>query len=117
MSLEWPSALPKAEARGYTESPPDSRIFSEMDMGPPKVRRRFTAQIRPYEITIQMTKTELETFDAFFTVTTQGGSLPFDFPNPRGAGTIQARFGRTPPQYSSFNGGYCVVSFALEKLP
>ena len=116
--ITWPEYLPqKVEKDGYSETPPDSRIRTPMDMGPAKVRRRFSAQVRPLSIVMNMTEEQLADFDTFFATTTESGSLPFDFPNPRGTGVLTVRFGEKSPQYGDFNGNSCAVSFDLEVLP
>lgn len=116
--IVWPASLPqKVEQDGFSESPPDSRIRTPMDMGPVKVRRRFSAQIRPLKVSMFMTQTQLDAFDTFFVTTTEGGSLPFDFPSPRGVGVVTVRFGEKAPSYGDFEGINCYVSFDLDVLP
>jgi len=116
--IQWPATLPqKVEKNGYQEIVPDARIRTPMDMGPAKVRRRFTAQVRMIMLQMTMTESQVSTFDQFWREETAGGSLPFEFPDPRGIGMIEVRFGETPPEYGSFRGEHAVVNIELEVLP
>jgi len=118
MSISWPVSLPQyVEKDQYTESPPDARIRTQMDMGPPKVRRRFSAQVRPFQVVLTLDKEQLDTFDEFWRIGTAGGSLAFEFPNPRGEGMITVRFGEDAPEYGQFRGDRCSVTVQLEELP
>lgn len=116
--MTWPATLPQnVEKDRFAEIVPDSRIFSPTDMGPQKVRKRFSAQVRVYQVSMTMTPEQLETFDTFFVTTTGHGTLPFDFPDPRGEGDIEVRFGEMTPAYGEFFGGRVIVTFELERLP
>lgn len=116
--IQWPEYLPQhVDKDGYSESPPDSRIRTPMDMGPAKIRRRFSAQVRPVHIMMKMTESQLDEFDTFYVDTTESGALSFEFPSPRGSGTVTARFGESAPAYGEFDGLHCTVQFDLEILP
>lgn len=116
--IEWPATLPQyVEKEGYEETTPDTRIRTPMDMGPQKVRRRYTAQVRKLSLEMVMSKAQAAAFDTFFVTTTASGSLPFEFPDPRGTGDIEVRFGEGAPNYSAFTGDRVIVSFELEVMP
>ncbi len=47
----WPPSLPQRPlAQGFSEQAPDTLIRTQMEAGPPKVRRRFTAGIRTMDL-------------------------------------------------------------------
>tara|TARA_Y100000310_G_scaffold324866_2_gene387344 strand:- start:10384 stop:10746 length:363 start_codon:yes stop_codon:yes gene_type:complete len=117
----WPSSLDKlslntSEARG------DGTIRTPMDAGIAKARRRFSAVPRAVSMSLILpTSSDRTTFDDFFSDTLSEGSLRFDFTDPIGGATVEARFSG-PPSYTwrkSENGlvDFCVASFSLEILP
>jgi hypothetical protein len=95
----WPGTLPQLVAvDGYSEEPPSVTARTQMDAGPDKVRRRTTVGIRPLAVQLDLTKTQVETLDVFFVTTLKGGSLPFDWVDPRNQTAHSLRFVR-PPVY------------------
>ena len=95
----WPASLPQLVAvDGYQESPPDTVLRTKMDAGPDKLRRRFTAGIRPLTVQLDLDAAQVETLDGFHVTTTAGGSLRFDWVDPRNQTTAEMRFVR-PPVY------------------
>ena len=114
----WPISLPTApEGSGYTEQPPLVTIRTNMDAGPPKVRRRYTAGIRLFTFSWIMTKTQVAAFDTFFNTTCEGGALTFDGLNhPRtGSATIWRFTGQ--PSYVYLGPDAYRVTTSLEVLP
>lgn len=118
-SNTWPSDLPDKPLReGYQETPPQTQIRTEMDTGPDKVRQRFTANVREYNVQIIIDNSQLDSFDTFYTDTTSGGAEKFDYDNPRSGTTEEFRFVVPPdPQYEALGGDLYRVSFKLEQLP
>jgi len=113
----WPATLPqKFSANGYDESPPDNLIRSKTDSGPAKIRRRTTANIRPYKTTLRMTGTQVSTLETFYITTLVGGSLAFDWNEPRSQAVKSFRF-VSSPKYSARGGDFWNVSLDLEQLP
>jgi hypothetical protein len=113
----WPASLPQApNADGYAEHAPKTIIRTEMEAGPPKMRRRFTAGIRPFEMKIAMTKSETQVLDAFFVTTLVGGSLAFDWIHPRTGAAASFRFVK-PPTYSAKSDNAWDVALSVEVLP
>lgn len=110
----WPSQFcPIIDS--FQESPPENIIRSDMDVGPAKVRRRTTANIRPISFNMFLTKAETALLDSFFLNDVMSGAIPFDFIHPRTDQLVSARFVE-PPQYSNRSIGYN-VSISLEILP
>lgn len=68
-----------------------------MDVGPAKLRRRATADVTRYEpVSLLMSRTQLATFDAFYTTTLLHGALTFEWTHPRTGNTVDARLTGAP---------------------
>ncbi len=120
----WPADLPQYfEADSYSYEPGSGVIRTQMDAGPPKVRRRFTAVYNVHRGAMIMSRTQFTTyFQPFVDTTLGGGVLEFIFPNPIDDGdtTIDARFiiptGQAPYVATPFQSSALKVSFALEEI-
>lgn len=112
---DWPTTLPNPLSEGYSETPPNIILRTEMDSGIAKIRRRYTAGVRQLSLSWLLTKTQVGTVDTFYVTTTLYGSLSFNITNPRTGTAVVARF-KAPPDYSAvdINGR---VSVKLEILP
>jgi hypothetical protein len=115
-AIDWPLTV-APEQIGYAESPPNTTLFTEMNAGPQKVRLRYTAAPRRFNLTYHLTKAEVATLDAFYATTSLGGTLEFNWTHPRTGDSVEARFvpGK-PPNYSAIEIDG-VVSVQLEILP
>lgn len=79
--LVWPAALPNTMARDnhrYTFG--DGRLRSATDVGPGKVRRRFSATAKPLSGTMILSLDQRIQLETFWNDDTKGGTLPFIFP-------------------------------------
>jgi hypothetical protein len=113
----WPGTLPaKPLDEGYSEDVPNTLVRTEMDAGPAKVRRRFTAGVRKFNVSFILTTAQIATLDTFFVTDTNAGADQFTWDHPRTEVTGSFRF-ISPPKYSSAGGTHWKVSFQLEKLP
>jgi hypothetical protein len=84
MTAAWPAALPqRVLASDYEEQQPETLLRTQMDAGPAKVRRRFTAAPRPLWVMLRMTSAQVELFEAFVREDLQDGALPFGWVHPR----------------------------------
>ena len=121
---DWPSDLPQYfEADSYSYEPGGGIIRTDMETGPPKVRRRFTAVYPIHRGAMIMTRDQFTTyFQSFVDTTVSGGSTTFDFPYPLDDGDtdIEARFlvltGQSPYSVVPFQSDSLMVSFALEEI-
>ena len=112
----WPVTLPQfVSVEGFQETPPDLLLRTQMDAGPPKVRRRFTAGVRGFKATVRLTQAQVQVLDAFFVGTLAGGALSFDWTHPRTG--VNSSFRMSRPAYSSEGGDSWVAGFELELLP
>jgi hypothetical protein len=88
----WPAALPQSPLlQGASGSFAKTAIRTSMDAGAAKVRRRFTAAVRPFKCSFEVTAAQLATLEDFFANTLAGGALSFTFPHPL-YGTVTMRF-------------------------
>lgn len=92
-----------------------------MDVGPAKVRRRTSAGVRDFTISLVMNRAELALLDEFFVSTTQSGTEPFQWKHPRTGNLIDYRF-LSRPQYTPLGprnvaASKWTVTFQLEALP
>jgi hypothetical protein len=91
MIVAWPETLPRyVDREGFQYTPNSGIIRTDMDAGIPKVRRRFTAVTKDYQVSMSMSQSQFETFEMFFEnppdhISLPGimfGSVRFYFPNP-----------------------------------
>jgi len=116
-SIIWPSSLPQRPSpQGFSETPGRPIVRTEMDAGPPKMRRRHTAGVRRYSMSFDVTKIQVATFDTFYVTTTAYGSLAFDMINPRTDATEEFRFA-DEPEYANLGGDHWVVTIQVEQVP
>lgn len=115
---DWPLALDTKPLRsGYSDSFPDMLIRTQMDAGPAKIRRRYTAAIRPIQMSFEMTKVEVDILEAFYVTTLGGGALPFNFNHPRTGIGYKMRFTEPPKVDGIDDSADYSVSVSLEALP
>jgi hypothetical protein len=79
-NAQWPASLPQSYLLiGQTEQAPNLMLRTQMDAGPAKTRKRFTAGVRMLRVRWLMTRAQKDTFDAFYRETLGGGALRFDY--------------------------------------
>ncbi|MDH3997701.1 MAG: hypothetical protein OET90_02575 [Desulfuromonadales bacterium] len=119
MSILWPVTLPqKPLRRGFSESAPKQLLRTQMDVGPAKIRRRFTAAVRPFAIILKLTSAQVQIFDDFYNEDCAAGSLPFSWTHPRTGAAATFRFaGDEPPSYVPGGGDWWTITFNLELMP
>jgi hypothetical protein len=91
-------------------------VRSDMDVGPAKVRSRYTDGVDQYSASILLTFSEYTTFRDFFKTTLNNGTLPFLFDDPMTGVSTAFRF-VDPPTISPLGGLTFRVSMSWEKLP
>ncbi len=117
MAVSWPSDLPFLVLReGYEEGFKDIALYTKMDSGATKRRRRFSDAPEKYTLPIEFTSVQLDIFKEFYRVDLKGGSLSFSNPHPRtGASETWAFTGPIASvQASGFN--TYIVKLPVEKL-
>lgn len=118
----WPGSLDDFML-GAKETLQHGVIRTDMDAGPVKVRRRFTAVSRFISCEIMLrTVAQRSAFDTFFNTTLAGGSLSFEHDDPKDGTTADYRFAG-PPEYTYTKAGTgsgalnTKVKLSLEILP
>ena len=112
----FPASLPNPLVSGYSDTAPNLVIRTEMDQGPAKVRKRFTAGVRPMTVNFVLTEAQVAALDTFFETTIDGGAASFTMENPRTDQTESFRF-TSPPQYQAISYSHYNVTLSLEQLP
>lgn len=114
----WPSGLPDApRPGGFREVVPRSSVRTQMDVGPAKLRRRSTGNVRFFQCIFELTLAQVATLDTFFITTLTGGSEAYNFDHPRTGATAEYRF-LEPPSYSNPEGGDLWIAVCnIELLP
>jgi hypothetical protein len=89
----WPASLPQSlQVTGFQESYQNQVLRSEMEAGPPKQRRRFSATTDKVAGQIIVTKAQLSTFNSFWDGDIAGGALAFDWQHPITGNPASMRF-------------------------
>jgi hypothetical protein len=117
MAQIWPSTLQQLISEsnfGYEIA--DTALRTDMDIGPQKVRRRFTKSVNTMSGSIYVTTTEFTTFYTFYNTTLNGGTLPFEFEHPITKELKEWRF-KGPARVQSIGGGNFTIDFTWEELP
>ena len=113
----WPSSLPDyVLQQGHSEALANVTNRSQMDAGPAKVRRRFTAGPRTVNAIVRLTTAQTQTLDTFHETTLVGGSLAFDWVLPRTQTVTSFRF-MSPPEYRPVGPGIWDATLKLEAMP
>ncbi|PTM92858.1 hypothetical protein [Mycoplana dimorpha] len=112
----WPASLPQAFLRnGFAEEEADNLIISEMSIGPVKMRRRTSANVRSISGAMHMSGAQVAEFRTFVRTTIADRSLAFTFPDPFGGTALLVRM--TSPYRLSPRGIGWRVDIDLEVLP
>jgi len=111
----WPAALRDLWLQNsLKETPPKNMLRTQMDVGPVKVRRRTTSNVRQIGVQMFLTPTLVTTLDDFFVTTTKSGSLTLALKHPRTGTAGTYRF-VSEPQYAPHNRGF-IASLQMELL-
>jgi hypothetical protein len=117
MAETWPPTLQdKLNEEAFSFTHGETKLRSDMDVGPAKVRRRYTKSVDPISCTIDVTQGEYSDFDYFYRTTLNGGVNQFTFDHPITGVPTDFRIVGTP-QTRSIGGGNFRVSMQWEILP
>ena len=119
--LDLPQTLPQ-ETRGPT--PRKNYVETEMDTGPAKRRRRFTAVVQDIDAPeMYLHADQWQSLSAFYGTVLAGGTLSFMWRDPiPGLGDVELRFsGDEPPKPKVMAAGrgrnVYLVALSFEMLP
>ena len=117
MAIAWPSTLQQllSEAN-FSYEIADTAIRTDMEIGPQKVRRRFTRPVNSLTGSIYLTMEEFNFFYTFYNTTLNGGVLPFEYYHPITKELNEWRF-KGPARIRSLGAGNFTVEFTWEQLP
>lgn len=114
----WPVLLQQKLETAFQMTYGNSRIATEMDIGPAKVRSRFTDTVDIYTCQITMDMDEKAIFDQFFKTTLGNGTLPFLFVDPFSQVEEVFRFAPDQsPVLTPLGGRVFTLRMTWEKLP
>lgn len=113
----WPIALQQLlNADDFDLQVGTTTVRTSMDVGPDKIRARFTDAVDLYTCSVMMDIDNYNDLIDFFKTTLNNGALPFLFNNPFTGDPEVFRF-VTPPDLKPIGGRIFRVALALEKLP
>lgn len=118
MAVSWPSQLQDyLNEDSFSHEFGDTTIRSNFDVGPAKVRRRFTRSIDTIGCSIDIHKDDYEFFKIFYNTTLNGGVTPFEFAHPITQDIVTVRFlSNNPPSFSPLGGSYFRIAMKWEIL-
>lgn len=116
MAETWPASLDQCFLiGGFSQQNRPVVIRSEVDAGPPKVRRRYTKPIRNVTGAIKADKAQTVALNTFFDVTLQGGVKRFQFTNPITDTLEEFRF-IDPPVITPLTSNHFLINMNLEQF-
>ena len=113
----WPTDLPQEPIEdAFEETLPDNVLKTQMDVGPPKRRRRTLANVTPITCGLKLTATQVEALKTFYVTTSVSGTQSVQWVHPRTGVSVDMMFG-SPPKFSSLGGGFYLATLQMEILP
>jgi hypothetical protein len=114
MSALWPATLPDC-AQSWEETDVPVTIRTGMELGPPKVRRRYTRTMRNVRVGFTMTHAQAMALRDYFELDLQGGVVDHQFVHPFKNALEIFRFVE-PPTITNDGALACSVSCSWEQL-
>ena len=110
----WPSGLPQLSLlEGAFEAGQGVTVRSEVDVGPAKVRRRYTDEVVRFSVPLILTAAQVDILETFYS-TTLDAIDPFDWTHPRTRVAVSFAF-VSRPSYSPIGAGFYQTSLELEQ--
>ncbi len=116
VAIEWPSQLPIPKIDGLSAQYERATIRTEMDAGPAKTRRRFTAVPKSFTCSLILREDKRALLDAFYKDSLGFGTLRFLMKNPQTGNKETFRM-KEPPSENGNDGGLWDVTLSLERMP
>lgn len=104
----WPSTLPAPLGSDYGVDFTDATVRTDMESGPARVRRRYTAAPDMVQLGWKFTEAQMATFRTFFEDTIAMGAAWFDLPlkDGRAAGMVTREVRFTQPPRAAYIPGF-----------
>ena len=113
----WPAQLQdKANVASFSAEFGDTTVRSDMDVGPAKIRSRYTDAVDMYTISIDLDFDEYSYLEDFYKTTLGNGVLTFGFVNPLTEVLEEFRF-MAPPNITPMGGRIFKVNMKWVRLP
>jgi hypothetical protein len=114
-SISWPAELPAALLlEGLSAKQESGVIRTQMDAGPKKARRRYTANTKTFTGKMLLTASQRTLLEQFYHAALADGVLRFNFADPFSLETREFRF--TGDYTETALDGLFEVSLSLERL-
>lgn len=111
----WPLTLPQAPLAGsYSETGDGNVVRSAPELGPPKVRKRYSRELVTYQISLILTDAQRAAFLTFYSGAAQGGAQWFDWIDFATQALQSYRFVPPRPTFSLVKVGTWRADFQLE---
>lgn len=93
----WPGSLPTSFLmEGASVMPRAQSIETEMEVGPPKSRRRTSTDVTDFPAQLVLTGTQVATLETFYTTTTNGGADTWTHVHPITGASANFQFSGRP---------------------
>lgn len=113
----WPTSLQTIlNSANFSYELGDTLIRSDMDVGPTKVRRRFSKGIEKLNTQIWIVRSLYNTFYNFYNTTLNGGVKSFQYNHPITATPTEFRFSGVP-KIDYVGGDTFSISMVWETVP
>ena len=117
MTPNFPTELEQEfNEQGFNFVKGDTKIRSEIEVGPPKQRNRYTKSFDQITANILICMDNYNVFKSFYETTLDNGTLPFTYFNPLEQAVNTFRFVGSY-QIQPLGGRYFTLSFSWEILP
>jgi hypothetical protein len=114
-SVSWPGALPKTLLIAGLSAKQNSNVIrTEMDAGPKKARRRYTANSKIFTGKMILDVNQRNILERFYHTDLADGVLRFNFTNPQTLTVQEFRF--TDDYTEASADGKFEISVSLERL-
>lgn len=114
----WPATLPIPSLDGYSLESGDPTVRTDMDAGPARVRRRFTAAPDSASLGFVLTDAQMAAFRAFWDGDIQQGAAWFSVPlrDGRSAGHVVREVRPNPAKFKAelISANVWKVAFSVE---
>jgi hypothetical protein len=114
-SISWPEELPATLLlEGLSAKQESNVIRTQMDAGPRKTRRRYTAHVKTFTGKLLLTSAQRLILEQFYRAALADGALRFNFTDPLTLETREFRFADGYTETAA--DGLFEISASLERL-